>query len=124
MILSDLWVPPSGPNWENCAIFIPENKTLILGDILETYEKQFPRMAEAARLEWEQWFAPETLFHRMTEYLKEIVATRRAPERVLCRKMTTRYLRLRARAAKRSLIDLVRLRPNSHRPASSRPRSR
>jgi len=115
VILSDPWVPPAGPDWENCAIFIPEKKVQRLGAILESHEERFPRMAQAARREWEQWFAPEALFHRMTEALKEIVETRRAPESALCRKVTARYLRLRARAAKGQLRDLLRRSSRAHR---------
>jgi hypothetical protein len=44
----------------------------------------------------------------MTEALKEIVETRGTPESVLCRKVTARYLRLRARALKGQLRDILR----------------
>jgi hypothetical protein len=108
VILSDQWVPPAGPDWKNCAVFSPEKQVEELGAILEKHEERFPRMAAAARKEWEEWFAPETLFHRMTEALKEIIEKRRKPESVLSRKVTARYLRLRARAAKGQLRDLLR----------------
>jgi hypothetical protein len=108
VILSDQWVPPAGPDWENCAVFTPEKQVEELGMVLETQEERFPRMAAAARREWEEWFAPEALFHRMTEALKDIVEKRRKPESALCRKVTARYLRLRARAAKGQLRDLLR----------------
>lgn len=108
VILSDLWAPPAGPDWENCAVFVPEKDVNRLGAILEAHEERFPRMAVAARSEWEQWFAPDVLFHRMTEALKDIVETRGVAEGVLCRKVTARYLRLRARAAKSALKNLLR----------------
>jgi hypothetical protein len=120
VILSDAWVPPAGPDWQNCAVFIPERDVENVGAILETYEERFPYMAQAARREWEQWFAPDTLFHRMAESLKDIVKTRRTPERILCRKITARYLRVRLRAAKakvKSFISSFRKRPASPRPA-------
>jgi hypothetical protein len=108
VILSDEWVPPAGPDWEKCAVFTPEKQIEEIGSILEKQEERFPGMAAAARREWEQWFAPETLFHRMTEALKDIVETRRTPESVLCRKVTARYLRLRARAIKGQIRNLLR----------------
>jgi hypothetical protein len=108
VILSDEWVPPAGPAWDRCAIFIPENQIDRIGEILEAREPQFPAMASAARWEWEEWFAPSSLFHRMTEALSDIVAKRSVPEAVLCRKVTARYVRMRLRAAKGQLRDLLR----------------
>jgi hypothetical protein len=120
VIVSDPWVPPAGPDWENCAVFIPEKNVDRIDAILAAHEERFPRMAAAARLEWEQWFAPDALFHRMTEYLKDIVETRPAPESVLCRRLTARYLRLRARAAKGQLRDLLRRSRPARSPSSER----
>ena len=111
VILSDLWVPPRGPDWGKCALFIKEKDVGEIGAILEKHEASYAQMARAARGEWLNWFAPDALFHRMTESLKEIVETRRVPESVLCREVTARYLRLRARAAKGKLKDLLRRRP-------------
>jgi hypothetical protein len=108
VILSDCWVPPIGPDWENCAIFIPEKNADQLSAILEAREPYFPRMARAARCEWEQWFSPDTLFHRMTEALIDIVENRRIPESILSRRLTARYLRLRARALKGAAKNLFR----------------
>ena len=108
VILSDTWMPPSGPDWENCAVFIPEKDTENAGAILEKHEARFPLMGQAARLEWEEWFAPDALFHRMTDALKDILENRRTPESILCRKVTARYLRLRARSAKGRLRNLLR----------------
>ena len=121
VILSDAWVPPAGPDWKNCAVFIPEKKVENLGAVLAEHEESFPLMAQTARRDWEEWFAPETLFHRMTEYLKEIVETRRSPESLLCRKVTARYLRLRLRTAKGRLKGL--LRPGNRAARSSNSRS-
>ena len=99
VILSDLWVPPSGPAWKDCAVFVKERDVDKIGGILEKEEERFPRMARAAREEMERWFAPDVLFHRMTESIKEIMETRAAPESVLSRRFNARHLRLRARAA-------------------------
>jgi hypothetical protein len=115
VILSDSWVPPAGPDWRNCAVFIPEKDVEKIGAILETHEARFSSMAAAARQEWENWFAPDVLFHRMTDALKDIVETRRVPESLLCRKVTARYLRLRLRAAKGQLKNLLRPSAWAHR---------
>ena len=99
VILSDSLAPPRGPVWEDCAVFVKERDIDKIPAILEKREERFQQMALAARREWEQWFAPDVLFHRMTEELKDILESRRAPESVLGRKLNLRYLRLRLRAA-------------------------
>jgi Exostosin family len=108
VILSDSWEAPQGPDWKNCALFINEKQVDGLAGILEKREEHFQEMALAARREWEQWFAPDVLFHRMTEGIGDIVKTRRVPEGVLSRKFDTRYLRLRVRAAKGNFKHALR----------------
>jgi len=121
VILSDEWVAPEGPAWDQCAVFIPENQIDHIGEILESHESRFPAMGVAARREWEAWFAPEALFHRMTEALADIVSKRRVPESVLCRKVTVRYVRMRLRAARGQLRDLLRpTQPDAPAPSSQR----
>ena len=100
VILSDSWVEPVGPDWKSCALFVSETKVDDLAEILEKHETRFPEMASAARREWEQWFAPHVLFHRMTEAVADIMENRHAPESVLNREFDARYLRLRAREVK------------------------
>jgi len=121
VILSDEWVAPAGPAWEQCAVFIPESDIDRIGEILESQEGRFPAMASAAHWEWAEWFAPDALFHRMTEALADIVSRRTIPESVLSRKLTARYVRMRLRAAKGRLRDLLRpSRPQAPAPSSQR----
>jgi len=120
VIISDLWVPPVGPAWEKCALFIKERDIERIGPVLEKHEASFPAMSAAARTEWEQWFAPEVMFHRMTEALKDIVETRTVPESVLCRKVTGRYLRLRARAMKGKIKNFFRRSRAAHQSGEAR----
>jgi hypothetical protein len=120
VIVSDLWVPPPGPDWQKCALFVPERDIDRLGAILEEAEDRFLSMAQAARREWQDWFAPDVLFHRMTEALHDIMQTRRSPESVLARKLSARYVRLRARAAKGNLKGLVKQTVESLRSKASR----
>lgn len=98
VILSDAWVAPRGPEWESCALFLPEREIESLPAILKSHEERFPAMASAARREWEQWFAPDVLFHRMMEDLKDLAGS--AGSASLSRPFDLRYARLRARAAK------------------------
>lgn len=122
VIVSDGWVPPRGPDWSRCAVFIPEREVALIGAVIETYQARFLEMGAAAATAWREWFAPDVTFHRMVESLADIVKTRRAPERVLCRRVTARYLRLRLRAAKAQLQEALRvLRPSPHgQPIASR----
>ncbi|MGA3170989.1 MAG: exostosin family protein [Chthoniobacteraceae bacterium] len=103
VVISDAWTAPMGPDWEKCALFISERQAHRISRLIEEQEPRFPLMAEAARREWEQWFSPQVLFHRMIEGLREIVANRTEPERLAPEGFDLRYWRLRARAMKTNI---------------------
>ncbi len=68
VIISDQWVPPLGPEWESFSIRVNERKVTHIPDLLERYEAEANAMAKKARTVWEQWFAKETVFHRIVEW--------------------------------------------------------
>jgi hypothetical protein len=109
VILSDEWAPPAGPDWARCSVIVAEANVHRVGAVLEVVEGAFPAMAAAARQAWEQWFAPDVKFHRMAEALADILSKRTTPESTLCRKVTGRYLRLKARETKARLRGLLRV---------------
>ncbi|HEX4085241.1 MAG TPA: exostosin family protein [Chthoniobacteraceae bacterium] len=98
VIISDQWVPPAGPDWNRCSITIGERDVTRIPAILEEREPEFETMAAAARREWLEWFAPEVLFHRMTEQCLDIHRSRLG--RPGWNMLDGRYLWLRAREAK------------------------
>lgn len=100
VIISDEWVPPLGPTWADFSLTVPERKVRDLPEIIARQEYRFPDMSKAARVAWEEWFAPDVLFHRMVEACTEIMEKRRSPQSSLPRKVNLRYLHLRARGWK------------------------
>ncbi len=72
VILSDEYVPCTGPDWDSFALFVPEKQLASLPNLLETYRPQAAEMGRKARLAWEEWFAPDVQFHRMASWLAEL----------------------------------------------------
>lgn len=80
VILADQWVPPQGPAWDECSLRVAEREVGSIPDRLEALERDSAEMGRRARQEWERWFGPEVLFHRMVETCLDLRARRRAPE--------------------------------------------
>lgn len=82
VILSDDWVPPTGPAWNEFSLRIPEDRVKELPSLLEAYEPRAEQMGTRARAVWEEWFSPRVSFHRTTEWCLDIQRSRRVPERL------------------------------------------
>ena len=72
VIISDKWVPPKGINWSEVAVFVAEKDVEQIPQILEADEPQWEKKAKAARLAWEQHFAPAVVFDYMVDQLSEL----------------------------------------------------
>lgn len=83
VILSDDWVAPDGPRWNDCSLRIAERDAARLPEILREHESRAVAMGQRAREEWEAWFSREVAFHRVVEWCVDIARTRRAPEGLL-----------------------------------------
>ena len=75
VIISDEWSPVPGPDWQQCAIFVPEAQIANLPQILETREAEFETLGANARAVWDDYFAPEVRFHNLIEACIEIKKT-------------------------------------------------
>jgi hypothetical protein len=82
VILSDDWMPPVGPLWEEFSIRVAEREFDQIPQLLEKRESEAVAMGAQARKEWEQWFSDEVLFHRLVESCLDIQRKRRIPESV------------------------------------------
>lgn len=67
VIISDEWIEPHGPNWDQCSIRIPESQVSNINDILMSKKSIARQMGQTARLEWETWFAPNRHFETIVE---------------------------------------------------------
>jgi hypothetical protein len=75
VILSDEWVPPQGPRWDEFSVRIRECRVGEIAAILRNYSDRHEIMGRLARRAWEQWFAKPVCFHRLIELCADIQAT-------------------------------------------------
>jgi hypothetical protein len=59
VIISDQWVPPIGPCWEEFAIFVQEKHVSRLHAIVEAHETEYIDRGLRAREAYKKYFAPE-----------------------------------------------------------------
>jgi len=93
VIISDEWVPPEGPEWEQFSIRVPENEAMNVPQILEKREDEAISMGLKARQEWGRWFAPEAAFNTVVDWCLEIKDSRRLPECLACLTVYPQILR-------------------------------
>jgi hypothetical protein len=93
VILSDDWIAPEGPCWEQFSIRLPEDDYAQIPRILEQRESEAVEMGERARKEWEEWFSDEVLFHRLVELCLDIKKNRKLPETLARWPAYLQYLR-------------------------------
>lgn len=85
VIIADDWVPPSGPKWEEFALFIAE------GDIGSIYEKvklnegEYADRGRLARRAWEQYFSPANYWSFILASIRRIEETQKVPESIYVR---------------------------------------
>ena len=75
VILSDEWVPPPGPPWNEFSVQLPESLVDEIPAILSKFSDRHASMGRQARLAWEQWFAKPVCFHRLVELCADIQST-------------------------------------------------
>lgn len=80
LVLSDQWVPPTGPDWDSFSLRLPEAEVGAIPTLLEARAAEAAAMGERARQAWLDWFAPEAGFHHTVEWCLELegVASSRA----------------------------------------------
>src|SRR4051794_19486726 len=93
VILSDEWVPPPGPPWNEFSIQIPERDFAEIPRVLEACESEAVSMAQRARAAWQDWFADDVIFHRSVEKCVALRARRRLPEAIARWPVYLQYLR-------------------------------
>jgi hypothetical protein len=81
VIISDAWVPPTGPDWSAFSIRVPEATVEAIPAILEAADSTSEAMGLRARRAWEDWFSDAVSFHRLVQWCIEILESRRMSER-------------------------------------------
>lgn len=108
VIISDDWVPPRGPSWDNFSLRCDERDVGILPRRLEALRERSAAMGKHARSAWEEWFSPDTLFHRMVEECSSILTERIVPEWVSQLRPSLTLRRLQARSVKANLASWLK----------------
>ena len=72
VIISDNWVPPIGPSWDDFSLRIAQKDINKIPEILEREEANWEKMARLARQNWEDYFAPDTIFSYFIDQLLEL----------------------------------------------------
>lgn len=82
VIISDALVLPQCVNWADCALVVPEAEIARLPELLAARADDWSRLAANARREWARCFAPATLLPNLVAQVRDIVRTRRRPEKL------------------------------------------
>lgn len=118
VILGDDWVPPDGPDWDACAIQVPESDWASLPMRLEAIEHEARSRGELARREWERWFSSEQLFQTVAGVCLDLHRLGAAADRT--KRLRFHAQRLRPHYLKAQLRHAWKARQD---PATSRRRS-
>jgi Exostosin family len=64
IIISDIWLPPQGPDWKRFAIFVKESEIKNIDKIAEHYTSEYQERGELARKAWEENFSDLVCFNK------------------------------------------------------------
>jgi hypothetical protein len=82
VVISDDWVRPLGPRWEDFALSVPERKIARLYDIVKHCEGEFCERGLKARQAYEEFFAPDRYWEFVLSSIEHIRHAQRMPEAV------------------------------------------
>lgn len=82
IIVSDAQLLPSGPDWGDFALFVPENRIGEIGRIAAAQESSYQERGHKARTAYEMFFSDEVYFNYLVRQMVEIGETQLLPERV------------------------------------------
>lgn len=108
IILSDRWIRPSGPQWDDFAIIVPENDIDQLESIAAAHEDRWDEMGRLARQNWTRWFSREKQFNYVVERIEVIQRQSKIDERLVQRLWLPTVAALRARNLARRVTSRVR----------------
>jgi Exostosin family len=75
VIIADEWVPPSGPNWTEFSLRVPEARLQDVPKILERLVNRAPEMGLRASQAWDRWFSREQAFQTIVTWCLQIMET-------------------------------------------------
>lgn len=73
VIISDEFIPPTGPHWNSFAIFIPQKNIKNIEEILREYESRSEELGEKANEAWKSFFAPDVIQNYYANALMSLI---------------------------------------------------
>jgi hypothetical protein len=107
VIVADDWLPPLGPAWKECALFVPENEINSIYEKVKAHEGEYRDRGRLAREAWEQYFSPENYWSFILASIRRIRENQRIPESVYARSLP--ILTAREWARQRRIETVIRL---------------
>ena len=72
IIISDNWIRPNGPNWDQFSVSVKENEIHKLKEVIERFKSRSKEMGESARTEWEKWFSNDVYVDKILSKIKKL----------------------------------------------------
>lgn len=82
VIISDDWIEPEGPKWEECSIRIKEKNIHQIPQILNQQLTNAINLGKNAKNAWEQYFSPQNRFNTLVNNCLSIMKYQRIPENI------------------------------------------
>ncbi|ACK73851.1 Exostosin family protein (plasmid) [Gloeothece citriformis PCC 7424] len=82
VIISDEWIQPDGPNWQEFCIFVPENNIENIENIVQSSESKYEQMVQLGKMAYNEWLSPNVRFHHMIESASLILKNPRWTEQI------------------------------------------
>lgn len=97
VIISDDWILPRGPRWNEFAIFVKEKNLDHLDEILEQYEGDYVSMGRKAHEAYQKFFSNEVYFDYLVDQCIDIQQHQKIPESLFwsLRNLIVRYWMMR-----------------------------
>lgn len=76
VVISDDWVLPAGPDWDDFVLRIPEAEVESLPQRIREHEHEAAERGRLARKAWELWFADDVLFDRLVGWAQGVQSNR------------------------------------------------
>lgn len=80
VIISNEWILPRGPRWQDFAIFVKEKKIDQLDSLLAEKENDYIAMGKKAQEAYEQFFADKVYFDYLVDQVVSIKNNQKIPE--------------------------------------------
>jgi hypothetical protein len=87
VIVSDDWLRPTGPSWEQFALFVPEREIGSIYDKVRAHEHEYRDRGRHAREAWEQYFSPENYWSFVLASIRQIQENQKYPESFYARSL-------------------------------------